>query len=92
MLSGEPRISQHAFERGRERLGLTANAFAVWVKATYSDWLAVNAKYLTDRGLDVSASGANHFITPFTFRTSVALCVSPDGWIRTVMSFPADPK
>lgn len=90
MLSREPTLTRHAMERATERLKIDPLAFKGWIEATWRDWLPVNAAWLWDRNLRVSAEDRWHFICPWTPRTSVALCVSEDHAIVTVIDYAAD--
>lgn len=88
MLSGEPQITDHAYVRAKERLGITRHTFYQWTKATYRDWLQVSAKYLRDRGVTVDGSAhTEHFVCPWTPRQSLAIAMAPDGWMRTIVVF-----
>ena len=90
MLSGCPIISSHASSRAFERLGMGLIGFRDWVAATYREWMPVNAGYLCDRGLHVSAQGRDHYKAAWTLREHVALCLSVDHVIITVIPFAVD--
>lgn len=87
MFSGPPQITEHAYDRAQVRLKLNALGLRAWVDATYRDWLPVNASYLRDRDVRVSADGRHHFVVPWTYRESVAVCLSEDMVVITVMTF-----
>lgn len=89
-MSAPPQITDHAFDRARDRMGLSDAAFWGWVRATYRSWVPINAAYLRERGLKVSSEGSTHLMCPWLPSWSVALCVSNDNWIKTLMLFRED--
>lgn len=83
-----PVISAHAYERAAERLGMHRAAFTAWVEATFMDWTPISPPYLWDRGLKCNATGGDTlYMCPWTPLKGVAMAVSVDHCVKTVMSF-----
>lgn len=68
-------ITSHAYDRVKERLGVTKQCFEEWVSSTRQSWIQVNAKYFLERGVLVSQK-SNLFVTPWTFDTHLCICMS----------------
>lgn len=86
-LSLQPNLTNHATQRGEERLQLKPDSLVGWISATWRDWLPINAEWLRVRGVKCSARGVTWFATPFTAYRGVAIAVTPDNAIRTIITF-----
>jgi hypothetical protein len=82
------RISHHAFKRAQERLNMGRHSFADWCRATRYHWLSVNSEFLIARGIKATTHGCLIYVTPWTVQEGVALLVSNDGTVITIMTFP----
>ena len=85
-LTAPPGITTHAYQRAKERLGFGGRSFYDWVNCTWSDWIPINAEFLLIRNVEVS-NQSNLFATPWTPHRGVALVLSDDKWIKTVIPF-----
>jgi hypothetical protein len=87
VIKATPYITEHAYLRAGERMKLSRSGFVAWVQATCREWMPVNAGYLIDRELKVSAHDSIHYVSPWTQLTMLALTLSPDNAIKTVMTY-----
>lgn len=92
MLTRIPQITNHASIRAQERLGLDHLSFGQWVDATWMHWMPVNASFVQERGLRATAKTSFFYVNPWTSVTSIALALSHDDAIQTVMTYEQDVK
>jgi hypothetical protein len=58
------RVTAHALDRAKERLGLDKFTFEIWVEATRKDWWPVSFEYLLNHNVKAAAKGkGDYFIT-----------------------------
>jgi hypothetical protein len=87
MLKRQPDITEHAYVRAYERLGMHRETFAAWVAVTWRQWIPINAKHLLDRGVKCSAMSV-HYIAAWDFGEALSLTLSDDGAIKTLYPYP----
>lgn len=87
MISSMPDITLHAFQRAEDRLKLSRDAFAAWVRATYRDWLPANRDVLAQRGLVRTSDRTRFYVCPWTPYTNIAIVLANDNAIKTVLVF-----
>lgn len=92
MLTKPPQISRHAVQRAKERLGIGESTFFEWVAATYHEWFPVNAEFLLNKNVKVSSHDSWFYATPWSPSRGVAIVLSDDKCIRTVIDFEAESK
>lgn len=91
-LTSMPTISNHACWRAEERFGISQHGFTEWVKATYGHWMPVNAEFLRNHNISCSAADSWFFVTPWTSLIGMAIIMSNDRCIRTVMDFSTESR
>lgn len=87
MLFKCPTPTEHAIKRAKERMGLSPDGLVAWVKATYKQWMVINAQYLRDRGAKCSELNTIFYMNPWIPGTSVAMAMSADNVIKTIIDF-----
>ena len=79
-------ISEHAYRRADERLGLGRVAFEQWLRATDYHWMRVNADYMIAQNVKASKD-QTQYITPWVFGECVNLVVSRDKCLVTIVVY-----
>jgi hypothetical protein len=86
-MKNRPKITNHAFQRAQERLGMDSLAFRNWVNITHPYWTGVNGTFLKSRNINlVGKPNTSYYTNPLTSEWSVLMVVEAENLV-TVLDY-----